>query len=149
MRTWLSVRILARAGPHGPHGTKPLQRNGLLDASVAVAYLAQGVMTLPAVRETRGRPERMERRWNMAGSKKQIRIGAVLMALVVSMIASQAMAAVVARGVARPGGGISLPEWFRTEMTRPGARIGKPLPLEYRQRASELGGKVGWFRLGR
>jgi hypothetical protein len=85
----------------------------------------------------------------MAGSKKQIRIGAVLIALVVSMIASQAMAAAVQRGVARPGGGISLQEWFSIQIARGPARNGKPLPIDYRQRASELGGKVGWFRLGR
>ena len=86
----------------------------------------------------------------MAGSKKQLRIGAVLIALVVSMIASQAMAAVaVQRGMSRPGGGISLQEWFSLVIVQGPARNGKPLPIEYRQRASELGGKVGWFRLGR
>jgi hypothetical protein len=85
----------------------------------------------------------------MAGSNRQIRIGAVLIALVVSMIASQAMAVTVQRGVAKPGGGIGLPMWFSLQIARGPARSGKPLPLEYRQRASELGGKVGWFRLGR
>ena len=85
----------------------------------------------------------------MAGSKHQLRIGAVLVALVVMMIAGQAMAATVQRGVARSGGGISLPEWFSLQIARGPAKSGKPLPIEYRQRASEVGGKVGWFRLGR
>lgn len=84
----------------------------------------------------------------MAGSKKQLRIGAVV-ALVAIMIAGQAMAATVQRGVARSGGGISLPEWFSLQIVRAPARSGKPLPIDYRLRASEVGGKVGWFRLGR
>ena len=89
----------------------------------------------------------------MAGSKKQLGIGAVLIALVVMMIAGQAMAATVVRGgsVLRPGGGIGqgLPEWFSLQITRGVARNGKPLPIEYRQRAGAVDAKVGWFRLGR
>jgi hypothetical protein len=89
----------------------------------------------------------------MAGSKKQMRIGAVMIALAVSMIAGQAMAATVLRGGSglRPGGGIgqSLPEWFRIQITRGPAQSGKPPLIQYLQRSSEVGGKVGWFRLGR
>jgi len=88
----------------------------------------------------------------MAGSKKQMRIGAVLIALAVMMIAGQAMAAQVSRDSAvRPGGGIGhgLPEWFRIQITRGLAQSGKPPLIQYRQRADAVGGKVGWFRLGR
>ena len=88
----------------------------------------------------------------MAGSKKQMRIGAVLIALAVMMIAGQAMAAQVSRGTAvRPGGGIGhgLPEWFRIQISQGVARSGRPPLIEYKQRADAAGGKVGWFRLGR
>jgi hypothetical protein len=89
----------------------------------------------------------------MAGSKKQMRIAAVLIAVAVMMIAGQAMAGQVTRGSVRPGGGVQkgLPEWFRIQITRGVAQNGRSPLIEFRSRGASADAKVGWglARLGR
>ncbi|MFI5371996.1 MAG: hypothetical protein ACHQ52_10600 [Candidatus Eisenbacteria bacterium] len=74
----------------------------------------------------------------MAGSKRQIRVGAAVLALATMMIAGQAMAMQVPRG-----GLAKLPHWYGINISRSAEPIRSPLK-EFRARLAELGGKVGW-----